>query len=85
MSKIKHSMFEELDTATALRILDTRKLGFSQLRLLPKENGVRPILNLRRRPQKKGTKVLGQSINSILAPVYNMLTYEKVSCTVLVI
>ena len=76
--QIKHSMFEELDPKTAQRILDGRRLGFSQLRLLPKETGVRPIMNLRRRPLKKGSKMLGSSINSILAPVYNMLTFEKV-------
>ena len=77
MLQIKHNMFDELDTTTANRILDGRRLGFSQLRLLPKESGVRPIINLRRRPLKKGSKMLGSSINSILAPVYNMLTFEK--------
>ena len=77
MLRIKHNMFEELDTATVNRILDGRRLGFSQLRLLPKETGVRPIMNLRRRPVRKGSKMLGSSINSILAPVYNMLTFEK--------
>lgn len=76
-------MFEEVDPKTAQRILDGRRLGFSQLRLLPKETGVRPIMNLRRRPLKKGSKTLGSSINSILAPVYNMLTFEKVSGTLL--
>lgn len=75
--QIKCNMFEEVDTATANRILDGRRLGFSQLRLLPKESGMRPIMNLRRRPVKKGSKMLGSSINSILAPVYNMLTFEK--------
>jgi telomerase reverse transcriptase len=75
-------MLEEMNTEDAQKILDSRMLGFSQLRLLPKETGVRPIMNLRRRPLKKGhKKILGSSINSILAPVYNMYTYEKVSQT----
>lgn len=33
----------------AEEILRQRKLGFSFVRLLPKETGVRPIVNLRRR------------------------------------
>jgi telomerase reverse transcriptase len=79
MTSLKLSMFEEVDMKSAKKILDSRKIGFSQIRLLPKEKGVRPIMNLRRRPLKKGSKkFLGSSINSILAPVYNMLTYEKV-------
>lgn len=39
----------------AAAILRQRKLGFSFVRLLPKETGVRPIVNLRRR--KAATKV----------------------------
>lgn len=82
LTSLKHTMLEEMNTEDAQKILDSRILGFSQLRLLPKETGVRPIMNLRRRPLKKGhKKILGSSINSILAPVYNMYTYEKVSHT----
>ncbi len=73
-------MFEEVKLENALKILDSRSLGFSQVRLLPKESGVRPIMNLRRRQVKKGSKnLLGSSINSVLAPVYNVLSYEKVA------
>jgi telomerase reverse transcriptase len=79
LSSLKHTMLEEMHVEDAQRILKSRTLGFSQLRLLPKETGVRPIMNLRRRPLKKGYKnMLGSSINSLLAPVYNMYTYEKV-------
>lgn len=64
----------------ARKVLDSRTLGFSQVRLLPKETGVRPIMNLRRKSLKKGSKhILGSSINATLAPVYNVLTFEKVS------
>jgi telomerase reverse transcriptase len=76
---LKNSMFEELNIQKASRILERRKLGFSHIRLLPKEKGIRPIMNLRRRAFKKGTTYLGSSINSILAPVHNVLTYEKAS------
>jgi telomerase reverse transcriptase len=72
-------MFEEIKLEKALRILDSRSLAFSQVRLLPKETGVRPIMNLKRRSTKKGLKnMLGPSINSVLTPVFNVLLYEKV-------
>lgn len=79
LSHIKLSMFEEMDTVRALKLLDGRPLGFSQIRLLPKANGIRPIMNLKRRVTKlqKGKVVLGRSINSVMAPVFNMLDYEK--------
>ena len=79
LASLKQTMLEEMNAEDAQKILNSRTLGFSQLRLLPKETGVRPIMNLRRRPLKKGHKnMLGSSINSLLAPVYNMYTYEKV-------
>ena len=79
LTTIKLSMFEELQTEKAKKLLDARTLGFSQIRLLPKGPGVRPIMNLRRRVTKlqNGKSVLGRSINSIMAPVFNMLSYEK--------
>ncbi len=75
-------MFEEVKLEDALRILDSRHLGFSQVRLLPKAMTMRPIMNLRRRTLMRGNeKILGPSINSVLGPVNSMLKYEKVrSC-----
>lgn len=72
-------MFEEIRTEKARKLLDARALGFSQIRLLPKASGLRPIMNLRRRATKVhgGKTILGRSINSVMAPVYNMLNYEK--------
>ncbi len=79
MAALKSSMFEEVKLKDALRILDSRMLGFSQIRLLPKESTLRPIMNLRRRAvAKRGRKLLGPSINTILGPVYTMLNLEKV-------
>lgn len=84
LAGLKHTMFEEVEMATAQKLLTSRTLGFSQVRILPKEAGVRPIMNLKRRSLKRGSKtVLGPSINHVLAPVYNMLTYERVSRTLL--
>ncbi|KFZ12762.1 hypothetical protein V501_04058 [Pseudogymnoascus sp. VKM F-4519 (FW-2642)] len=78
MTSLKLAMFEEVDMNIANSVLDSRTIGFSQIRLLPKEKGVRPILNLRRRQLRRDSKrALGPSINSTLAPVYNMLTFEK--------
>ena len=78
IASLKLTMFEEIKLDQAQKILESRTLGFSQVRLLPKQTGVRPIMNLRRRPVMKGSNFLGRSINSVLAPVYNALTFEKV-------
>ena len=79
LANIKVSMFEEIRAVKALKILDARALGFSQIRLLPKANGMRPIMNLRRRVNKlkNGRTVLGRSINSAMTPVFNVLEYVK--------
>ena len=79
MASFKVSMYEEIKTVKAKKLLDARALGFSQIRLLPKSNGVRPITNLRRRVTKlqNGKVSRGRSINSIMAPVFNVLDFEK--------
>lgn len=80
MGSLKLSMFEEVELENAQQILASRNLGFSQVRLLPKQTGVRPIMNLKRRGLKKGSKkLLGASINHTLTPIYNILTFEKMS------
>ena len=79
LTALKLSIFEEMRPTQAKHLLSARVLGFSQLRLLPKKAGFRPIMNLRRRmPEKQcGKVILGRSINSVMAPVFNMLDYEK--------
>ncbi|KAK7941239.1 uncharacterized protein PG986_013626 [Apiospora aurea] len=78
MAAVKSKMFEEVSIDAALKILDSRSLGFSQVRLLPKESSIRPIMNLRRRMGAKGnSNTLGPSINTILGPVHTMLQLEK--------
>jgi telomerase reverse transcriptase len=78
MAALKATMFEEVKLDDALKILDSRRLGFSQVRLLPKGMSMRPIMNLRRRTLMKGSKkLLGPSINTILGPVGSMLKLEK--------
>ncbi|KAI9843190.1 MAG: hypothetical protein M1837_006552 [Sclerophora amabilis] len=80
MASLKYSMFQEVPRDGAKTILESRQLGFSQVRLLPKDAGTRPIINLRRRVSKlrNGRNVLGRSINSIMGPVQNMLNCERI-------
>lgn len=75
LRKLKDKMFEEMSS----QHMGLRKLGQSQMRLLPKRNTVRPIMNLRRKQIiHKTSSILGPSINSILAPVHTVLKMEKV-------
>jgi len=79
LTSLKDNMFEKCSADAVKKMLSTRALGVSQVRLLPKEQGMRPIINLRRRVQKlqHGQVVLGKSINSVLAPVFSVLNYER--------
>lgn len=79
LSSLKQNMLEECSTDVVKKALAKRTLGVSSVRLLPKEQGMRPIINLRRRVQKlqHGRLVLGKSINSILTPAFSVLNYTK--------
>ncbi|KAH6608728.1 telomerase reverse transcriptase [Trichoderma cornu-damae] len=81
ISSLKEGMFEEIKLNEATRILDSRRLGFSQLRLLPKGTNLRPITNLGRRQMvdRKRTRVLGPSINSILKPIHAAFKFETLT------
>jgi telomerase reverse transcriptase len=79
LTSLKLDMFEECSAAEIQGAMPQRALGVSKVRLLPKEQGMRPIINLRRRVQRQehGGVVLGRSINSILTPAFSILNYEK--------
>jgi len=79
-TNLRYNLFEEVPTERATKLLSSRPLGFSTIRLLPKRTGVRLITNLKRRQQvqRNGTTVLGRSINSVMTPAFNIITYEKV-------
>lgn len=85
LSNLRLNVYEEMATERAMKLLSVRPLGFSKIRLLPKQKGVRLITNLKRRPQvvRNGTTFLGRSINSVMNPVFNILTFEKVSFAIL--
>jgi telomerase reverse transcriptase len=79
LDSLKLEMFEECSAMELGNAMAQRALGVSKVRLLPKEVGMRPIINLRRRVQrnKNGPQALGKSINSILTPAFSILNYEK--------
>lgn len=79
--ELRTNMFEEMPTESTERLLSARQLGFSNIRLLPKRQGFRTIMNLKRRQQvmRYGTTMLGRSINAVMTPAFNAITYEKVS------
>ncbi|KAF5516403.1 Telomerase reverse transcriptase [Colletotrichum siamense] len=76
MATLRANMLEEVSLGDANRILASRRLGFSRIRLLPKGKTMRPITNLRRRAAAQGRNALGPSINSVLGPVHSMLRLE---------
>jgi telomerase reverse transcriptase len=78
IAALKETILEEVKTADARRILGSRDLGYSHLRLLPKGQGMRPIMNLKRRQVKAKGQALGPSINTVLGPVHTLLKLEKV-------
>ncbi|RMZ73943.1 telomerase reverse transcriptase [Pyrenophora seminiperda CCB06] len=79
LKTLRSDMFEEMPTEGTLKLLSARQLGFSNIRLLPKKQGFRTIMNLKRRQQvlRYGTMSLGRSINSVMTPTFNAITYEK--------
>lgn len=82
LTSLKAKMLEECSAAETRASSSRRSaLGVSRVRFLPKEHGMRPIVNLRRRltRQQNGRLVLGRSINSILTPAFSVLNHEKSS------
>lgn len=83
MAILKGKMLEEVSLLEVKNILDSRRLGFSHIRLLPKGPQMRPITNLRKKAPIPGNpKELGPGINKILAPAHTVLQLEKVSLLV---
>lgn len=80
LSSLKVDLFEEMKLDEAMKTMNSRKSGYSQIRLLPKEKGMRPITNLKRRTRtiQSGSKALGRSINATVSPAFQILNYEKV-------
>lgn len=77
IDRLVSGTFERIPDSEATELLRQRKLGFSLVRLLPKDTGVRPIVNLRRRPAPKGSFAAERSINQILQAAFDILNYER--------
>ncbi|KAK4054671.1 Telomerase reverse transcriptase [Microbotryomycetes sp. JL221] len=80
LSQLGQTTFEKIALSKAQQVLEGRDLGFSFIRLMPKATGVRPIVNLARRPLVTGPKgrlEVGKTINKILQSAFDVLTYEK--------
>ena len=79
LATLKLSMYAPIRPGEARHKLQSQSLGYSQLRLLPKDQGARPITNLKRKQLKvgPGRRVLGASINTQLAPLFSVLNFER--------
>ncbi|GLB40371.1 putative telomerase reverse transcriptase [Lyophyllum shimeji] len=78
IERLASGTFLKMTDSEAKEVLRQRRLGYSFVRLLPKETGVRPIVNLRRRKPIQGRFQLAeQSINQILQAAFHILSYEK--------
>ncbi|KAG9689750.1 hypothetical protein KCU95_g13462, partial [Aureobasidium melanogenum] len=79
LSSLRTSMFEEVSQRRVKKTLSNMSIGTGRVRLLPKESGLRPIINLKRRVMSKrnGRLVLGKSVNKILTPAFHVLNLEK--------
>jgi telomerase reverse transcriptase len=79
LTDLRFTIFQGLATRDLRQARHSRLLGHSQVRLLPKEFGARPIVNLRRKLVQKqnGKLVLSQNINSRLMPCFATLNYER--------
>ncbi|KAF7773358.1 hypothetical protein Agabi119p4_5525 [Agaricus bisporus var. burnettii] len=73
VERLRSGTFTRISETEASEIMRQRGLGFSFVRLLPKETGVRPIINLRRKQTESGSS----SINKVLETTFHLLTYEK--------
>ncbi|KJZ73514.1 hypothetical protein HIM_07070 [Hirsutella minnesotensis 3608] len=84
MSSLNEDMYEELSMEQVHRILESRRRGYGQIRLLPKGNKFRLITNLRRKNTLRRKKPGGgysminlPSVNSTLGPIHAALKFEK--------
>lgn len=79
LATVQSDMLEPCSMGFIKSLMTRRALGVSSIRLLPKDHGMRPIINLRRRMPRlrSGQLVLGKSINSAMTPAFSVLSHEK--------
>lgn len=73
-----------------MEIMKRRSFGFSFIRILPKKNGVRPILNFRRKPGVSEKEIFTgyhnknpPSINYFMDNSFYVIKHEKVLIQIL--
>lgn len=78
LQSLKEKMLEPCNTMEVKKKLARRELGVNQVRMLPKERGMRPIMNLKRRIQKlhNGRLKMSSSVNTTMTPAFSILNYE---------
>ena len=76
---LRLKIYQPLKPKEIRNVFDSRTLGYSNVRLLPKAEGARPITNLKRRMLSLygNRRVLGPSINAQLGPIFSALGYER--------
>jgi telomerase reverse transcriptase len=80
---LSESLLTRLSRVEAEETLEKRTLGYSRIRFLPKEDGVRPIVNLKRKvkgswPTKVSHPHESQpSVNSLLQNAFHVLSMES--------
>lgn len=53
LESLGNTLFQKIEMNDAVNTLVNRQMGYSFVRLLPKENGVRPIMNLKRKTNQE--------------------------------
>lgn len=76
---VRSGIYQQLKPTEIRRMINSKTLGYSHVRLLPKAEGTRTITNLRRRMTRiaNGRRLLGPSINTQLAPIFSALSFER--------
>ncbi|KAJ3436996.1 telomerase reverse transcriptase [Anaeramoeba flamelloides] len=77
--KFKKTHLKRITFKSALEILEQNKLGYARIRLLPKKNGIRPIMNLSKRKKMNHNHDNNYytSVNKRLKIIFELLTYER--------
>ncbi|KAF7292779.1 Telomerase reverse transcriptase [Mycena indigotica] len=79
IKSLTSATYQKISNDEAEAILQNRTLGYSFVRLLPKEAGVRPITNLKRKQKITNERghVIQTSINQTLQACFRILNYER--------
>ncbi|KAK3740124.1 hypothetical protein QZH41_001271 [Actinostola sp. cb2023] len=75
---VKNTLLRPISKEDAASLLDSNaSLGYSFMRFIPKASKVRPIINMRMRPEAKKGKKFQLSINSKLRNVFEIIKFEN--------